>query len=164
MKKKLFLLVPAFALVLTGCGSDSNNEKEADDNSVAKKVTCTLSSSDAENGYSLDSTYIINYKDNYVESVNTTETVTSENEQILSYFEETLNASYEQANETYGGYTFTVKNEDGKVVSQVTIDYTKMNLEQFIEDQPTIKDYTENNKITVSGLKSMYTQMGATCK
>lgn len=152
MKKFIFLL-PIFILCLTGCG----NEKTG-------SIVCTLSSKDAVNGYQLNSTYKINYKGEIVESVETEEVVTSDKEEILSTFETSLNNTYKKTNDTYGGYTYKVTKEDGKVTSKVTIDYSKMDIEQFVTDQPALKSYVKDNKLLTDGLKSMYETLGATCK
>ena len=154
--KKLLFLIPIFMLILTGCGETESNE--------VKSISCTLSTNDVVNGYQLNSTYKINYVDKYVKTVETEEIVTSDNETIIDTFEETLNNTYQKTNEAYGGYDYKVTKENGKVTSKVTIDYSKMNLQQFITDQPTLKSYSKDNKLLVEGIKEMYTSLGATCE
>ena len=151
--KKLILLVPALLFILTGCGTVETGT-----------INCTLSSKDVVNGYELESEYKINYTGDYVETVDTIETVTSEDQSVLDYFEKTIKDTYDATSKAYGGYTYDVTNENGKVVSNVTIDYNKMNLEQFIADQPTMKSYVENDKFLVEGIKALYESMGATCE
>lgn len=150
--KKFILLIPAMLICLSGCGAEEGTTK------------CTLSSKDVVNNYSLESEYIINYKGDLVENVETTETVISDDDEILDTFKTTLNDTYSKMNETYGGYTYDVTKEDGKVISKVTIDYNKMNVEQFVKDQPTLKSYIEDNKLKAEGLKELYETMGATCE
>lgn len=151
--KKLIFIVPIFILCLTGCSEELESGV----------INCTLSSNDVVNGYQLNSTYKINYKGDYVESVETEEIVTSDDSAILDYFETTIKDTYDKTSSAYGGYDYSVVNENGKVISIVTIDYNEMNLEQFVTDQPVLKSYVENNKMLVSGIKSMYEGMGATC-
>ena len=156
MKKciKIFLVL-LLSIVLVGCGA--KNEK------VVKK--CTLSMDQTANGYKLDSTYTIYATDDSVTSVETEEIVTSDNESIRQYFETTLNETYKTANETYGGYTYNVKNENNKVTSTVTIDYNKMNLNQFVKDNAAMKNYVnKKNKLTLDGVKKIYEDLGATCE
>ena len=50
-----------------------------------------------------------------------------------------------------------------EIISDVFIDYKKMDLEQFVTDQPVLKSYMKDGKLTVEGIKSIYTSMGATC-
>lgn len=150
--KKLIVLLPVMLILLTGCGTKEGT------------IKCTLSSKDAVNGYSLESEYTINYKGDVVESVDTVEKVTSESSEILDTFETTLNSTYSKMKETYGGYTYDVSKKDNTVTSKVTIDYNKMNIEQFVKDQPSLKSYVEDNKLKVDGIKSLYENMGATCE
>ena len=152
MKKLVLLMMPMLLLCLTGCSEETG------------QVVCTLSSKDAINEYELVSEYKINYKGDFVESVETTETVTSESEDILNTFESTLNETYKKMNDVYGGYTYEVTKEKGKVVSNVEIDYNTMDVEQLVKDQPTFKSYVEDNKLSVEGLKTIYESTGATCQ
>lgn len=153
MKKKILFVLPILMLVLTGCGKEETGQ-----------VVCTLKSNDVVSGYQIESKYTINYKGDFVKSVETVETVTSESQKFLSAFESTIKDSYKKADEAYGGYTYDVKKDGNKVISTVTIDYSSMNLKKFIEDQPILKSYTENNKLKTSGAKVIYENLGATCE
>lgn len=151
MKKFIFVL-PILAICLTGCGDKKGI------------IECELSSNDVVNGYALNSTYKINYNGDFVTSVDTEEIVSSENDELLNNFETTLNDTYYKTNTAYGGYTYNVVKENGKVVSTVTIDYSKMNIEQFVKDQPSLKTYVKDNKLLAEGIQALYESMGATCK
>lgn len=151
--KKLIFIVPLMLLFLVGCS----------DNSKSGVITCTLSSNNVVNGYQLQSTYKINYTGKHIESVDTEEIIITDSDDILNYFETTLNDTYKKTNDAYGGYTYTVTKEAGRVTSKVTIDYNEMNLNQFVNDQPTLKTYVEDGKMLVDGIKNLYTSMGATC-
>lgn len=150
--KKFFIFLPILLLSLVGCGEKSGT------------LVCTLSSNDVINGYKLDSNYKINYFGKTVKSVETIETVVSDSSETIDYFETTLNNTYKKMNDSYGGYVYNVTKEDGKVVSNVTIDYSKVNIEQLVDDQPLLKSYVDDNKLLLEGLKSMYESMGATCE
>jgi len=151
--KKIILLVPTLLLLLTGCGKEESGV-----------INCTSSSRDVVNGYELKTEYKINYTGDYVNSVNTVETVTSENQEILDYLETYVKTTYDALNEEYGGYTYEVTNENGQVSANVTIDYNQMNLEQFVTDQPTLKPYVEEGKMLVDGIMVLYESLGATCE
>lgn len=150
--KKFFVFLPILLLSLVGCDEKSGT------------LVCTLSSNDVINGYKLDSIYKINYFGKTVKSVETIETVISDSSETIDYFETTLNDTYKKMNDSYGGYVYNVTKEDGKVVSNVTIDYSKVNIEQLVKDQPLLKSYVDDNKLLLGGLKSMYESMGATCE
>jgi len=139
-------------LLLTGCGEKTG------------VIKCTGSAKDVVNKYETKSEYKINYKGDYVESVETVETVTSENEEFLKQMQDTVKELYDGYNKEYGGYTFDVSIKDDKLVSTVSIDYSKMDIDKFVKDQSVLKNYVKDGKLTVDGLKSMYTTMGATCE
>lgn len=152
MKKFLFIIPVLVVSLLVGCGNKGGT------------IECTLSSKDVVNGYELNSTYKIKYTNDYVNSVETVEVVSSDNSEVLDYFKKNLEDTYKKTNENYGGYDYNVTKDQNKVTANVTIDYSKMNLDQFIKDQPALKSYTKDGKLLVDGVKSLYEAMGATCK
>ena len=75
-----------------------------------------------------------------------------------------LNEQYQSSNETYGGYEYKVEKKDNSVESNVTLDYSKLNLKKYIEDNPAMKQFLNKNyKITLDGMISLYESSGATC-
>lgn len=156
MKKGLkFLLVLPLVFCVAGCGT---SKKEIVSH-------CTLTSTDSSNGYQLSSSYDVYSKNNEVSKVVTEEVVTSDNDSVLTYFEEYLKKTYDTQNSTYGGTTNEVTKADGKVTSKTTIDYTKMDLEKYVKDNSVLSNYmNKDNKLTKDGILSIYQSMGATCK
>lgn len=156
MKNIIRVLSLVFTVVLlSGCGVE---EKE-----VTK--TCTLTTNDVANGYKLEAVYKVYGKGKNVEKVETIETITSSDEESLASFEDYFKESYESVNEVYGGYTNKVTNENGKVISETTIDYNEMDVEQYVKDNSSMKQYvTSDNKISVNGIISIYEALGATCE
>lgn len=158
MKKYVKYLSLAVAVVLlSGCGKQVSNEKFV--------KTCNLTSNNAVDGYKLVSEYNAYGTGDVVDKVVTVETVSSDDEDVLDYFEEYLNETYGTLNETYGGYTFKVTKKDGKVISETTIDYSKMNLSKYVEDNSVMKSYVNSdNKLLVEGVLSAWKAIGATCE
>lgn len=157
MKKLILFIVPVMLFSLTACNEDTQEEKTG-------QVVCTLSMNDVVNGYNIESEYKINYKGDFVESVDTVETVTSESQDIIDLFETTIQDTYSKTNEAYGGYDYEITKQEGKLISDVSIDYNVMDLEKYSNDQPVLKSYMKDGKMTVDGSKSIYEAMGATCK
>lgn len=157
MKKILkSCLVIAMVIMLAGCSSVKEEEKT---------IACTLHKNDVINNYELNSTYEVKTKGEVVTNVTSTEVVSSNSADILSYFEETLNSTYKTMNDTYGGYDVNITNADGKVTSVAKIDYSKLNIEQLVKDDPSMKNaVNDKNELTVTGIKSMYSAMGITCE
>ena len=156
MKKLIELAsITALALILTGCG---NEDKEL----VTK---CKLTSNVPASNYSLNSNYIVYSKNNVVDKVVTEEVVSSENENILNYFKEQLETTYKAQNDAYGGVTNEVKVEEGKITSLTTIDYNKMDLEKYIEDNSVLNKYVnDDSKLTTAGVVGIYQSLGAVCE
>ena len=161
MKKVLkSLLALSLIVLLVGCGEKKETKEEVKD----KTYKCTLSSNDIVNGFKVESVYEIYATGDVVKKVKTEEKVTSEDEDILDTFENTLNTTYKAANENYGGYDYNVTRSENEVLSITTIDYTKMNLKQYVKDNSVLSQYVnDNNELTAEGIKSLYTSMGATC-
>ena len=166
MKKLLKIFVTLlFVVSLCGCGTNSEEKNASSANEDEKTIKCTISQNDLTNGYKLESEYSIYAKGDVVNSVKTKETVISDQESILSYFETTLNTTYEKYNSEYGGYTYEVIKDTNSVTSNVEIDYSKMDLNKFSKDQSSIRSaMNDNNELTVDGMKAMYESIGATCE
>ena len=58
-----------------------------------------------------------------------------------------------------------ITKEEGKLVSNTTIDYNVMDLAKFVKDQPSLKEYlTSDNHMSLKGVKSIYESLGAVCE
>lgn len=155
--KKVISILSVFLVVLmvSGCGEEQKEFTR----------TCTMTQNDVTQGYKLESIYTIYGKGDVVNKVTSVETVTSDSNDILNYFETNLKSTYDQYNQTYGGYTNNVVNKDGKVVSETTIDYTTMNLTKYVQDNSVMKNFVnDDNQLLVEGLITIYQQTGAICE
>lgn len=153
MKKyfKAFTLI-GIILIISGCG-----KKE-----VMK--TCTLTQTNSTQGYKLENEYKIYGTGKVVDKVVTTETVISDDDEILDYFEEYIDSTYETMNDNYGGYEYTIKKNNNKLIIETTIDYNKMNVKKYVEDNSVMKNYVNSdNKLLISGVTQIYELMGASC-
>lgn len=154
MKYIKILSLVFIVVLLAGCGDNKEFTK-----------TCTATMNDTVNGYKLDTEYKIYGKGKIATKVVTVETVTSKDQDKLDYFEKTLKETYDSINEIYGGYTNNITNKDGKVVSETTIDYTKMDVEKYVKDNSVMKSYVNSkNEMLASGIQQVYEALGATCK
>ena len=130
----------------------------------SKTTICTIKSDQSKSGYVLDTKYVIKSKKGIVSSVKITEVVTSNDAKKLSNFEKNFNDQYKYNSKNYGGYTYKVVNGNGKVVSNVTIDYNEFNMEKFVKNNVAMKEYIEDGKLTLDGAKNLYESTGAKCK
>ena len=138
-------------LLLTGCGT--------------KVVKCTKNNDQGASGYTINSTYEIVSSGDKVSKVEIEEVITSKNNTTLAYFEDRLKTQYESQNKKYKGYTVKTKTEKGKTIVNVTIDYSKFDVEKFANDNDIIKsDIKKSKKMTSDIAKKYYESLGTTCK
>lgn len=151
--KNIFKIAFCFCIILlmTGCGT--------------KVVKCTNNNDQGASGYTIDSTYEIYSSNDVVNKVEIKEVITSKNNTTLVYFEDKLKKKYEQLNKLYKGYTIKTKTEKGKTTVDVTIDYTKTDVEKFVNENDIIKAaFKKDKKMTSDIAKTYYESLGATCK
>ena len=149
ISKTLSVLVLSI-LVLTGCGKD---KKEV--------MTCTrtLNQNNVEMGF----TYKINYTGDYVNTIETTEEVKSENAEYLN----TLKTAVENTYAPYKNvehYNYNVKIDGNKLVSTTKIDYDKIDTKKLIELDSANGKLIKDGKVKMNDLKQVYESLGATCK
>ena len=153
MKKTIkYLVVLGLFVLLCGCDMFSGE----------KSFVCTSSSKQTD--YTLTSTYKVFYKGDAVSKVETVESVESSDESKLKTVETSVAELYKNNNEKYGGYDYKVVNKNGKLTATVVIDYSKMNLDKYVEDNPAMKSYVnDKNQITKEGIIKLYKALGAAC-
>lgn len=161
MRKVLVLLV--LLLSLTGCGEEKKNDNQVVEPKLST-ITCKTDGAIEGDGYSVETNYKINYSDDYVDNVETIETVVSDDEDILDSMESYLDSTYTTAGETYGGYTYNVSRDGNTLTATVTIDYNVMDLDKYVEDYPTMESYIEDGKFLVDGITEIYESLGTTCE
>ena len=152
MKKFYLLLIPLFALLITGCGSGSGGQT----------MVCEISTN--SNGIGLTAKYTIEHDGKYATHATFYEEYSSEDATVLSQLESLVKNTYTAVDAEYGGYTIDVKTSGSKVIANVKIDYNKMDLAKAIEKEESIKQFTEDGKMSLEKMRSTYTQAGYTCK
>ena len=145
---KVFILISI--LFITGCGKD-------------KYITCKSEITNKENNYTLSATYKIYYKDSYVTKIEKEEIYKSSSEDIIEYFDEYKNLEYDNLNDLYGGYSYTIDSNKDFIKLNAVIDINNVDVKQMIKNGYLDKDYTISNKLTTSGAKYFYKEKGATC-
>jgi uncharacterized lipoprotein YehR (DUF1307 family) len=150
MKKLYLLLIPLFAILITGCGSSGQT------------LYCEISTN--SNGIGLTAKYTIKHDGKYAKSATFYEEYSAADAGTLSQVETVVKNTYNAANTAYGGYTIDVKTSGSKVIANVKIDYDKMDLKKAIESDESVKQFTEDGKMSIEKMKSTYTSAGYTCK
>ena len=159
MKKVLgFTLILFISLTLYGCGCSKKKEKEI-------ITTCSSKSIQKASGYEIETTHKIYSKENIVNKVESKTTVTSKKEKVLKNFEKDYKKQYENNKNLYGGYDYNIKIDGETLVSNLTIDYSKYDMNKFVKDNVAMEEYVNKEKqFTLEGAKKYYNTIGATCK
>ena len=147
MMKKIIGLILVFFLV--GCSN--------------KYITCDIEIENNVQNYNMTGSYKIYYKDNYVTKIEKSEKYISNDEDVISFFEESKNLEYSNLNDLYKGYKYSIKSYETSVFVDVLIDMELVNLKQLVKDKQIDKDYVINGKLTTSGIVRFYESKGAIC-
>jgi len=149
--KKIIVLILVF--MLTGCFNKQ------------KVMTCKSNIKNESQNYEASIIYKVYYKNNTVVKTIINETYTSQDKDMLDYFEQSLKITYDNFNILYKGYSYSYKIKENSITFNTTIDYNELDLKSMIKDSKISKDYVrENNTLSISGAKNMYEDKGASCE
>jgi len=146
--KKIVILI--LALFLVGCSKE-------------EMITCNIEVNNKLQNYTLEGTYNIYYKDNYVTHIKKKEQYISTNEEFISYLNESKNLEYYNLNDLYGGYTYDIKSGESSVFITSKIDLSILDLKKMEKDNKIDKNYIVGNRLTKSGIIRVYESKGAVC-
>lgn len=152
MKKIIVVFMLVGTLFLTGC---SASEK--------KGVLVCTKKQDIDSSTKLESTYNVSYKNGYVTSIDTTETITSDKTEVLETYKTNLESVYNKYNDIKY-YDNNIKIEGNQLISKTVVNYEKIDTDKLIEIDKNNAAAIEDGKVKVSTLKSAYEQLDATCK
>ena len=100
----------------------------------------------------------------YVNSVETIETIESNDKEILDKIKSILENSYRPfKNLEY--FDYNIEETDNMLITKVTINYAKININKYIQLFPQASNFVSDGKIPLDSLKALYGMMdGATCE
>ena len=150
MSKYIKLIGIIFILMTCGCGKD-------------KYILCTNKVDNKIQNYELYAEYKIYYDGNFVKKIEKLEKYSSNDLEVLDYFEEYKDLYYNNFKDLYGGYTYTISKDKKNVEIKTTINLDEVNIKQMIRDDILDKNYSSSNKLTKSGAIYYYEGIGAIC-
>ena len=152
MKRKyLFLAVTMLVVFLvTGCSS-----------SKEKTMTCTRTMN--QSGMKTNLNYKVTYSGDYVNRVQSEESIETSDTNTLNTYKEQIEKIYTPYKDVKY-YTYNVTIDDNKLVSTVDINYAKIDTKKLIEIDSANSQLINDGKVKLSSVKSLYEQLGATCK
>lgn len=148
---KIVLPVLLVGVFFTGCGKSY------------KTIKCTNSLNLGNADYTAE--YEINYDgDEVVKYVNILEKIVSEDADYLDQAKESTKELYDKTNAAYGGYDCDVKVNGDTLQSKCKVDYEKMDLKKYIEDNPSISSIIKGkDSIKLDESIQIYKSLGAKC-
>lgn len=158
--KKIFVLMALVLICTTGC---SLREKIIENWDGREKMVCTLKESMDDYDYNIK--YIVKYKGEFVDEIETEAEYITDNSKLLDSIEESIIESYEEFNSEYGGYTYTMNKNSGKLSVNTIVDYNTMNVKKYAEKyEDARKNFNEDYKVILEKMKEFYTSLGAVCE
>ena len=152
MKRKyLFLAVTMLVVFLvTGCSS-----------SEEKTMTCTRTMN--QSGMKTNLNYKVTYSGDYVNRVQSEESIETSDTTTLNTYKEQIEKIYTPYKDIKY-YTYNVTIDGNKLVSTVDNNYAKIDTKKLIEIDSANSQLINDGKVKLSSVKSLYEQLGATCK
>lgn len=152
MKRKyLFLAVTMLVVFLvTGCSS-----------SEEKTMTCTRTMN--QSGMKTNLNYKVTYSGDYVNRVQSEESIETDDTTTLNTYKEQIENIYKPYKDIEY-YTYNVTIDNNKLVSTVDINYAKIDTDKLLEIDSANSQLINDGKVKLSSVKSLYEQLGATCK
>ena len=154
MKKRylLFAVIIPIIFLVTGCTSLKN---------IEKSMTCSRSMN--QNDMRTNLNYKVFYKNNYVTRVKSEESIETSSTSTLNTYKEQIEKIYSPYKDIKF-YQYNVTINDNKLVSTVDINYEKIDTKKLIEIDSANSQLIKNGKVKLSDVRSLYEQLGATCK
>lgn len=141
--------------------NDAKNSSIKIDNSDIKTMKCHLSKN--QSGAEFDLSYFADYKGSYVTNIRSNEKIVSNDTSILETYKSQVEKSYAPFDEVEY-YNYSVKIDGDTLISTTDIDYSKIDIDQVLEIDPSSSALIKNGKININTLKKAYESIGATCE
>ncbi len=148
--KRIGIILFASLLLVVGCTSKESGT-----------LTCTRTAKQGNIEVSLN--YKIAYTGEYVNTIETTEIVKSEDQNTLNLYKTQLENVYDPY-KSIDYYENEVTIEGDTLTSKTKIDYEHINVDDLIEIDSANEQILKDGKARVSDFRSMYESIGASCK
>lgn len=149
--KKIFVCLICL-LLITGC-----NKKEE-----TKAFNCKFN--EENETYKKEAIYNVQYRNDYVTAVIVYENIASDDKIFLNDYYEKSKEKYKQLNSLYGNHLYNIGKSNTNVTIEVGIDYSNIDINLLLQNDETLKNHINNNKLTVSGIRDYYSSIGFVCE
>lgn len=160
IKKVLIIIIGIILIIL--CRIDFKTNKP-NDNIKVQSFNCNLTNETDE--YKLESIYTVQYKEDVITMVLFYEEIDSDDKDVITDLYEEKSNKYKNFNNSYGGLLYNIGKGSKRLTFEVSIDYTKVNMNALLENDSTLKNYVnDKNQLTVNGIKEYYYSLGIVCE
>ncbi len=160
VNKKYIIIIAVISIVILAAIFVMMTNK----NSYSSFV-CKNTSDQPNMGYAAETKTTIFYDNDTVIKAETIREINAETKEKLDETLDSYIRQYDLNNNSYGGYGYTSERiDDTHARFKGVIDYKVVDFANFIKDNPAMKDYSVDEKLTKDGAKRMYEASGATCE
>ena len=156
MKRKvlLFSVLILSLFILAGCS----------DGKKVKVLKCSIEK-DVTDSIHLESKYNVYYTGKYVNSIKTVESVTAKDKSVLEAYQKQLDVAYKEYRKL-DGYDNSIELKGDKLTSKTNIDYTKIDMDELVKIEKSLKNIIKDGKIKVDDIRAIYEDenFGAKCE
>lgn len=163
--KKIIVLLFICLLIITGCGKKEEpqeNKTSYKDEPLVENV-CSYFYESTDNVYKVESKVTLYSRGGVVLSEKDRESVTYNDAQYINGYLEKIRKEYDRQNQRYGGTTFETSVVGNTATIDVTIDYSKYNMKNFMDDFSLDEDDMEDGFVKLETLKLLYEAMKFQC-
>lgn len=150
MKKILVAIMIMGTVLFTGCGKEEE-----------KVMKCSRTINQAS--IKMNLLYDVTYKGDYVTKVESTEEITTNDESTLELYKTQIENTVSMFKDIEY-YDHEINIDGNTLKSTITIDYEKIDTDELIELDSSMKQLIKDGKVAVEDIESLYNQLGITCE
>ena len=166
--KKIFkaIILVISIIFITACGSEDMEKgitvsSKVDTTNKNGTLLCSRSA-EAQNNAQASFIYEINYKNGYITKLHSKEEITSSSDEVLDTYEDAYKNIFKAyANLKY--YDNNISRTKTSVISDTTIDYTKVDIEKLKELEGQEDSMIKNGKVLLKDWLTFAETFGTTC-
>ncbi|MBR6948859.1 MAG: DUF1307 domain-containing protein [Bacilli bacterium] len=162
--KSIILVISV--LLLTACGTEDMEKgitvsSKTDTSNKNGTLLCSRSA-EAQNNAKASFIYEIDYKNGYITKLHSKEEITSSSDEVLDTYEEAYRNIF-KAYEDLKYYDNNITRSKSSVVSDTTIDYSKVDIEKLKEIEAQEDSIIKNGKVSLKDWLTFAETFGTTC-
>lgn len=142
--------------------SSSNVESNSNLNDSSTKLTVCSIAEEGENG-SMTGTYKVTSKGGVVEVIESEEKIKVDDDYKMSLAKESLEEDY-SVYADLEHYDYEIRIVGDTLVSNVSINYAKLDMAEFLQRNPLMSIYIKDGKLYLDDLLGFYSLLGVTCE